>query len=50
VFWLIMHRMLRISPSTAFLYPLGAIVTAGLFIRSTLLGEAITWKGRRYGS
>jgi chlorobactene glucosyltransferase len=50
VFWLTMHRMLRISPTTAILYPLGAIVTAGLFVRSTLLGEKITWKGRKYGA
>lgn len=50
VFWLQMHRMLRISPSTAFLYPLGAMITAALFVRSALLGDAITWKGRRYGS
>jgi len=49
LFWLIMHRLLRISPTTAFLYPLGALVMAGLFIRSALLGESITWKGRKYG-
>ena len=49
VFWAVMHRMLRISPTTALLYPLGAMLTTGLFIRSAVLGEAVTWKGRTYG-
>lgn len=50
LFWFIMHRLLRISGATAALYPLGAIFTAGLFVRSALLGEDVTWKGRRYGA
>ncbi len=49
VFWLGMHRIFRIPLLPALLYPLGAMMTAALYVRSALLGSAVTWKGRRYG-
>ncbi len=49
LFWIWIHRRLSIPIITALLYPLGALVTAFLFVRSTLIGEAVTWRGRRYG-
>jgi chlorobactene glucosyltransferase len=49
-FWTIMHAILRVPIAGALLYPLGAIFTAGLFVRSALLGESVTWKGRTYGA
>jgi chlorobactene glucosyltransferase len=49
VFWIWIHRRLRIPVLTALIYPLGAIMVAGLFIRSALLGDTVTWRGRRYG-
>jgi chlorobactene glucosyltransferase len=49
VFWTIMHALLHVPMRYALLYPLGSLVTAALFVRSALLGETVTWKGRRYG-
>jgi len=48
-FWIIMHALLHVPLRYAAGYPLGALITAALFVRSTLLGESVTWKGRRYG-
>jgi chlorobactene glucosyltransferase len=48
-FWLAAHFRLRIPRSHALLYPLGAAIAAGIFIRSALRGERVVWKGRTYG-
>lgn len=48
LFWVWMHRRLSIPISTAMFYPLGALMTAGLFIRSAIGGDTVTWRGRRY--
>jgi chlorobactene glucosyltransferase len=48
VFWVGMHRRLSIPISTALFYPLGALMTAALFVRSAIRGDTVTWRGRRY--
>jgi chlorobactene glucosyltransferase len=48
VFWLLMHLWLRVPLLYAAAYPLGALVAAGLFVRSALQGRTLVWKGRRY--
>jgi hypothetical protein len=35
---------------TALLYPLGAIMVAFLFMRSALMGDRVTWRGRSYSA
>jgi chlorobactene glucosyltransferase len=47
-FWVWMYRTFGIPVLYALLYPVGAAVTAVLFIRSTILGQRIRWKGRTY--
>lgn len=47
-FWIWTHRRFNIPVITALLFPLGAIMTAALFVRSALVGDTPTWKGRRY--
>lgn len=49
IFWLVSLSSLRVLPRYALVYPLGALVVAGLFVRSAARGERITWKGRAYG-
>lgn len=48
VFWVWMHRRFSVPVVTALLYPLGAFMTAMLFVRSAMLGDRVTWRGRRY--
>jgi len=48
VFWVVTYRRFSIPITSAPLYPLGALITAGLFVRSVLLGNRVTWRGRRY--
>ncbi len=47
-FWAAMYRREGQSPLYAALVPLGALVMAGIIIRSQLSGGRVTWKGRRY--
>lgn len=48
VFWAVTYRRFRIPVLMAPVYPLGALMTAVLFVRSVLRGENVTWRGRRY--
>jgi chlorobactene glucosyltransferase len=44
LFWLVVHLWMRVPPLYAFGYPVGAAVTAALFVRSAVRGRA--WSGR----
>jgi chlorobactene glucosyltransferase len=48
LFWLVAHAVQRVPLPFALGYPLGAIVAAGIFVRSALRGPNVAWKGRRY--
>jgi chlorobactene glucosyltransferase len=48
LFWLVVHVWMRVPPLYAFAYPVGAGITASLFIRSALRGQRVEWKGRHY--
>ncbi|MEX0907873.1 MAG: glycosyltransferase family 2 protein [Gemmatimonadota bacterium] len=48
VFWLLMCRGMRVPLRYAAAFPVGAAITAGLFIRSALRGPRVEWKGRQY--
>jgi chlorobactene glucosyltransferase len=49
LFWLVVHLWMRVPPLYAFGFPIGAAMTAILFVRSALRGERVEWKGRQYG-
>lgn len=46
--WTVLNLRMRVPMAYVLIYPLGAIVGAGIFIRSALRGERVPWKGRRY--
>ncbi|HSJ26320.1 MAG TPA: glycosyltransferase [Longimicrobiales bacterium] len=48
LFWLTLLLWMRVPPVYAVLYPVGALVTASLFVRSALRGSRVAWKGREY--
>jgi chlorobactene glucosyltransferase len=48
LFWLVVHIWMRVPPFYAFGFPIGAGITALLFVRSALRGQRVEWKGRRY--
>lgn len=48
LFWLYMYVRLQVKPSSAGLYPLGAVLAAWIVVRSALRGERVVWKGREY--
>ncbi|CAN5757611.1 hydroxychlorobactene glucosyltransferase CruC [soil metagenome] len=48
VLWAVVLGRMRVPLPYAAGYPLGAVVAAGLFIRSAVRGSRIEWKGRRY--
>jgi chlorobactene glucosyltransferase len=48
-FWVPIHLWTRVPVQYAFGYPIGAAAAALLFVRSTLRGERVEWKGRAYG-
>jgi chlorobactene glucosyltransferase len=48
MFWLVIHIWMRVPLQYAILYPLGAVATASLFVRSAIRGERVRWKGREY--
>jgi chlorobactene glucosyltransferase len=50
LFWLGMCTRLRVLPRFALLYPIGALATGLLFLRSALRGDKVVWKGRAYRS
>jgi len=46
--WAIVYARLRVRPTNAVLYALGAMVAAWIFVRSALRGRRVRWKGREY--
>ncbi len=48
-FWVVVDVRMRVPPAYALVYPLGAAVTAWLFVRSARRGGWVEWRGRRYG-
>lgn len=49
LFWVIRHLQFGAPVLYALLYPAGVTALAALLLRSAMLGEKVTWKGRRYG-
>lgn len=47
-FWAALRIRYRAHPLYALLFPMGAAMVAGLFVRSALLGGRVAWKGRAY--
>ncbi|MBT8488449.1 MAG: glycosyltransferase [Gemmatimonadetes bacterium] len=48
VMWFRWYGRMRAPRLYAFLYPLGAVVFAFIFLRSWMRGRDVEWKGRRY--
>jgi chlorobactene glucosyltransferase len=48
LFWMLMLTLQRVPLPYAAVYPVGALVTALLFVRSALRGPRVAWKGRVY--
>ena len=48
VIWAHFTHLMRGPPQYGFLYPLGALVGAYIFLRSWKRGQNVEWKGRRY--
>jgi chlorobactene glucosyltransferase len=46
--WLVVLARFRVRPSYAVLYPVGAVVAAGIVVRSAVRGRRVRWKGRDY--
>ena len=46
--WTIFSLLMGVAPGYGLLYPLGAGVAAGIFLRSWIRGRDVEWKGRRY--
>lgn len=47
-FWALTNLRMRVPPLYSLIYPLGAIVTAIIIVRSALRGRRVVWKGRQY--
>lgn len=48
--WSALYLMMRQSPVYALIAPVGAAMTAYIFLRAMLRGQRVTWKGRSYVS
>lgn len=48
LFWVVLLLWMRVPPVYAVGYPAGAVVAAGLFVRSAIRGSRVAWKGRQY--
>lgn len=48
LFWLLAHAVQRVPLLYALAYPVGALASAWLFVRSAIRGPRIAWKGREY--
>lgn len=46
--WMYFTHAMHGPPQYGFLYPLGALVGAYIFLRSWRRGQNVEWKGRRY--
>ncbi|HEX6588086.1 MAG TPA: glycosyltransferase family 2 protein [Longimicrobiales bacterium] len=47
-FWALTNLRMRVPPLYSLIYPIGAVVTAIIIMRSALRGRRVTWKGRQY--
>jgi hypothetical protein len=48
LFWVGVHHQFRAPLSFAPLHPLGALVAAGIILKSWWGGSRVRWKGREY--
>jgi hypothetical protein len=48
LFWAFASLIMRGNPAYGFLYPVGSILSAYIFLRSWARGSRIEWKGRKY--
>jgi chlorobactene glucosyltransferase len=48
IFWGLATAIMRGNPLYGFLYPVGALLSAYIFLRSWIRGNRIQWKGREY--
>ena len=48
LFWVVVHLQFGIPALNALVYPIGGLVTTGIFLRSALRGEKVEWRGREY--
>lgn len=48
LFWGLAAAVMRGNPLYGFLYPLGSLLAAYIFLLSWVRGGRISWKGRRY--
>jgi chlorobactene glucosyltransferase len=48
LFWLVALVWMRVPVVYALGFPIGALLAAGLVVRSTLRGSHVAWKGRNY--
>jgi chlorobactene glucosyltransferase len=48
VYWSLAAWIMGANPLYGLLYPLGSVVTAGIFLRSWARGGRISWRGRSY--
>lgn len=47
-FWAVTNLRMRVPPLYSLIYPVGAVVTAIIIMRSALRGRRVVWKGREY--
>jgi chlorobactene glucosyltransferase len=48
LFWLCLYAYFGVKLSTSLAFPLGALVSAFLMIRSSVRGNRVAWRGREY--
>lgn len=48
LFWLLALAVQRVPLPYALAYPVGALASAAIFVRSALRGSRVAWKGREY--
>jgi chlorobactene glucosyltransferase len=48
--WTVVYRSEGARTRYALLYPVAAVIVAGIVIRSAMRGRRVSWKGRSYGS
>ena len=48
IFWGLASAIMRGNPLYGFLYPVGSLLSAYIFLRSWIRGNRIQWKGREY--
>jgi chlorobactene glucosyltransferase len=48
LFWMLANAVQRVPLLYVLIFPIGALVAAGLFVRSVVRGPNVAWKGREY--